>query len=154
MHSLLKTAGEEDRMSLTEDRVKNAVIVKLAKMGYEPRAIKSLTEQGVDIKARHRRYGRFFLVEAKGDPPSSAKNAGSGREVRLLMGLGQLMTRMQPQTGYYYGLALPVSYRATVLRRLHPLLLKHLQLHLFFVDEQLTVEHLRWRDVRGEIGEA
>ena len=134
-------------MRLTEDRVKNAVIANLASMNYLPRAIKSHSEHGVDIKARHQRYGRFFLVEVKGEPSDGVKNTRSGREVRFLQALGQLVTRIQPERGYYYGLAFPASYRDLVTRRLHPALLKRLQIHLFFVDDRLRVEHLRWRDL-------
>ncbi len=48
-------------MPLTEDKVRNAVVSKLASMKFRPRAIKSLSEHGVDIKARHERFGRYFL---------------------------------------------------------------------------------------------
>jgi hypothetical protein len=134
-------------MRLTEDRVKNAVIVKLASMQYVPHTIRSISEHGVDITARHQRYGRFFLVEVKGDPSESVKSPKSGREVRFLLCLGQLITRIQPARGYYYGLAFPSTYRDMVMRRLHSSLLKKLQIHLFFVDARLSVEHLTWRDL-------
>ena len=134
-------------MPLTEDRVKNAVIAKPASMNDLLRVIKSLSEHGVDITARHQRYGRYFLVEVKGDPSAGVRSAGAGREVRFLRGLGQLITRIHPDRGYYYGLAFPSSYRDTVVRRLQPRLHKRLQIHLFFVDDRLRVEHLRWRDL-------
>ena len=104
-------------MPLTEDRVRNAVVTKLASMKYRPHAIKSRSEHGVDIKARHERFSRYFLVEVKGEPSDGVKSASAGREVRFLQGLGQLITRIQPERGYYYGLAFPSSYRDTVLRR-------------------------------------
>ena len=134
-------------MPLTEDRVRNAVIAKLASMHYLPRAIRSMSEHGVDIIARHQRYGRYFLVEAKGDPSDAVKSTRAGREVRFLQGLGQLITRIQPERGYYYGLAFPSSYREIVMRRLQPALLKRLKVHLFFVDNRLRVEHLTWRNL-------
>jgi len=134
-------------MPLTEDRVRNAVVTKLASMKYRPHAIKSRSEHGVDIKARHERFSRYFLVEVKGEPSDGVKSASAGREVRFLQGLGQLITRIQPERGYYYGLAFPSSYRDTVLRRLHPALLKLLKAHLFFVDDRLRVEHLTWREL-------
>ena len=137
-------------MPLTEERVRNAVIAKLASMNYMPRAINSLSEHGVDITARHQRYGRYFLVEVKGEPRNGVKSAKAGREVRFLQGLGQLITRIQPERGYYYGLAFPSTYRDTVTRRLHPALLKRLKIHLFFVDDRLKVEHLAWRDLSSK----
>ena len=137
-------------MRLTEDHVKNAVIAKLVSMHYPPRNIRSLAEHGVDITARHERYARYFLVEVKGEPSDGVKNAKSGREVRFLQALGQLITRIQPERGYYYGLAFPSSYRDLVLRLLHPELLKRLQIHLFFVNDRRRVEHLIWRDLRSK----
>jgi|SRR2546426_3786900 len=134
-------------MALTEDWVRNAVVTKLASMKYRPHAIKSRSEHGVDIKARHERFSRYFLVEVKGEPSDGVKSASAGREVRFLQGLGQLITRIQPERGYYYGLAFPTSYRDTVIRRLHPALLKLLKVHLFFVDDRHRVEHLTWREL-------
>ncbi|OLD63847.1 MAG: hypothetical protein AUI47_08210 [Acidobacteria bacterium 13_1_40CM_2_68_5] len=134
-------------MALTEDWVRNAVVTKLASMKYRPHAIKSRSEHGVDIKARHERFSRYFLVEVKGEPSDGVKSASAGREVRFLQGLGQLITRIQPERGYYYGLAFPTSYRDTVIRRLRPALLKLLKVHLFFVDDRHRVEHLTWREL-------
>jgi len=136
-------------MPLTEDKVRNAVVSKLSSMKYHPRTIKSLSEHGVDIKARHERFSRYFLVEVKGDPSDGVKSASAGREVRFLQGLGQLITRIQPERGYYYGLAFPSSYRDIVIRRLHPALLKLLKIHLFFVDDRRRVEYLTWRHLRA-----
>ena len=136
-------------MALSEDQVKNAVIPVLAKLGYLPTKLKTITEHGVDIIARHAKYPRYFLVEAKGDSSKEAKYPGSGREVRFLQSVGQLVTHIQPSRGYLYGLAYPSSYRSVVTRRLHPVLLKTLQIHLFFVDTKLRVEHLTWRDLKA-----
>lgn len=136
-------------MLLSEDRVKNAVIVQLAKMGYLPVRIKAIRERGVDIVARHRRYGRYFLVEVKGDPSKNVKSPGAGRDVHFIYSVGQLMTRIVPERGYYYGLAYPISYRKLVMHRLPSALMKKLHIHLFFVSESLRVEVVKWREVRG-----
>jgi hypothetical protein len=150
LEGCMKTRTKSERRKLlSEDQVKNAVIANLASIGYMPTKIKTLREHGVDITARHHRYPRYFLVEVKGDPPQNVKSSRSGREVRFLQSLGQLITRIQPERGYYYGLAFPSSYRDTVTRRLHPALLKKLHLHLFFVNGGLGVEHVRWRDLAG-----
>ena len=134
-------------MALSEDQVKNAVIPVLAKMGFLPTKIKTLKEHGVDLTTRHTKYARYFLVEIKGDSHPNVVSQNSGREVRFLQSVGQLMTRIQPNRGYYYGLAYPSSYRGIVLRRLHSSLLKMLKIHLFFVNEKFKVEHLTWRDI-------
>lgn len=135
-------------MTLTEDKVINAVVGKLGRMGYRITRVKSKGEQGVDISAVNTKYARYFLVEAKGEPSKNAKSTNSGREVRFLQCLGQILTRIQPERGYYYGLAFPSSYRDLIIRRLYSALLKTLKIHLFFVDDQLTVEHLTWNDLK------
>ena len=141
-------------MALTEDQVKNAVVCALPTLGFDARSIKTLNEHGVDILARNRKVARYFLIEAKGDSPSKAKHPKSGREVRFLQSVGQLVTRIHPERGYYYGLAYPCSYKDLVTRRLCPGLLKKLHIHLFFVDDKLRVEHLTWRDVKQQLQSA
>jgi hypothetical protein len=104
--------------SISEDAVKNAVLIYLCKNGYRPTDIKTITEHGVDIVVRNQKYGRYFFIEAKGDPTKGVVSQSSGRDVRFLLGLGQLLTRINPDNGYYYGLAYPSSYRELALRRL------------------------------------
>ena len=129
-------------MFLTEDHVKNAVIAKLGKLHYTPTSVKTLREQGVDITAKHINYNRYFLVEVKGESPETARNSRSGREVRFIYSVGQIMTRIRPERDYRYGLAFPASYRTLATSRLHYSLLRQLHIHLFFVDDKLNVEHL------------
>lgn len=133
---------------LSEDVVKNAVLVHLGKRGYRPASIKTIHEHGVDIVARHQNYGRYFCIEVKGDPSKNVVSQRSGREVRFVQSLGQLLTRINPDNGYYYGLAYPASYRKSVLGRLQfPSMLKKLKIHLFFVGEKRQIEHLTWKDL-------
>jgi hypothetical protein len=132
---------------LSEDAVKNSVLVYLGKRGWRPTDIKTIHEHGVDIVVRKQKYGRYFCVEAKGDPSQKVVSQRSGREVRFVQSLGQLLTRINPDNGYYYGLAYPASYRKAVLHRLqYPSMLKALKIQLFFVDENRRVEHLTWKD--------
>ena len=134
--------------AISEDAVKNAVLIYLCKNGWRPTDIKTITEHGVDLVVRNQRYGRYFCIEAKGESAKIVVSQSSGREVRFLQSLGQLLTRINPDNGYYYGLAYPSSYRELVLRRLQfPSLLKRLKIHLFFVDAQRRVEHLTWKDL-------
>jgi len=137
-------------LRLSEDAVKNAVVVYLCnpKRGWRPSDIKTIREHGVDIVVRKQKYGRYFCIEVKGDPSPTVVSQHSGREVRFVQSLGQLLTRINPDNGYYYGLAYPASYRKSVLGRLRfPSMLKKLKIQLFFVDENRRVEHLTWRDL-------
>jgi hypothetical protein len=134
--------------ALSEDSVKNAVVVYLCKHGWRPTDIKTITEHGVDIVMRKQNYGRYFCIEAKGDPSKNAFSPRSGRENRVIHSLGQLLTRINPDNGYYYGLAYPASYRKTALLKLQfPSMLKKLKINLFFVGENGCVEHLTWKDL-------
>lgn len=134
-------------MPLVEQRVQNAVVAELGKLDYRIVSLKSSGEHGIDILARHNRYARYFLVECKGDPAGKVKSLGSGREVRFLQGLGQIVTRMHPSRGYHYGLAFPVEYQQLVTRRLPSGVLKALKLQLFFVAPDGKVSRITWRDV-------
>lgn len=142
-------APKHSTMHLTEQHVQNAVTVKLNELGFGIRSLKSEGQHGVDILARHHRYGRFFLVECKGDPGKSVKSRGSGRETRFLLALGQILTRISPDSGYKYGLAFPDTYRDLITRRVHAGVFKRLDLHVFLVDRKGQVEHLTWRELKA-----
>ena len=135
-------------MGMSEDYVKNAVICELPKLGFHATSLKTAKQHGCDIVAKNMKVARYFLIEAKGDPGQLAANPKSGREVRFLQSVGQLMTRIHPERGYYYGLAYPASYKRLVTNRLYPGLLKTLKIHLFFVEADGKVEHLTWRKLR------
>ncbi len=135
-------------MALSEDQVKNAVLIELSKMNYRPTRIRTLSEHGCDIIAKHQNYGRYFHIEVKGDAGQTVKSSGSGREVRFIYALGQIITRIHPERGYRYGLAFPATYRKLVTGRLHYSILKVLHLEVFFVDSHLRVERLTWKDLK------
>lgn len=137
-------------MAITEQKVQNAVTAYLGTIHYRATKLKSAGEHGVDIRAVHTKYARYFLVECKGDSARQVVSANSGKEVRFLLGLGQIVTRMHPGRGYYYGLAMPAGWGPTVHRRLRRSLLKALRLHIFFVDAEGKVEHVTWKDLDDE----
>lgn len=110
--------------------------------------LRTTKEPGVDIKARHEAYGRYFEVEVKGEPGKAAKSKASGREVRFIGALGQILTRIKPDRQYRYGIAFPDTYRDLVVRRIDPALMKVLRLSFFFVNDKGRVEHLDWRGLR------
>jgi hypothetical protein len=66
-------------MHLDEDTVQNAVVCFLPTIGYHAKELKTLRQQGVDIKACHEGYSRYFEIEVKGEPGKSVKSAASGR---------------------------------------------------------------------------
>lgn len=135
-------------MANTEASIQNAVVCFLPSIGYRPMTLRTTKEPGVDIKARHESYGRYFEVEVKGEPGKAAKSKGSGREVRFIGALGQILTRIKPDREYRYGIAFPGSYKDLVVRRIDPALMKRLRLSFFFVNENGRVEHMEWRDLR------
>ena len=137
-------------MHLTEQRVQNAVIPYLNKLGYRLAQVRGRGESGVDIKARHTDYARYFEIEVKGEPGQTANHPNSGREVRFLQALGQIVTRLRPERGYRYGIAFPASYRPIVLRRMAPSAMKALSLSFFFVSAGGKVEHVTWQALKKQ----
>ena len=132
-------------MTLTEDKVKNAVVAYLTRKDFKGIKIKTGTEKGPDITAEFVSSHRRMLIEAKGDPSSDYKKPGQGHQAYFLQGLGQLLTRVQARSTYeVYGLAYPSSYRPLFLRRIDPYLLKVLRTELFFVGENREVQRLNW----------
>ena len=90
---------------MTEEFVKNSIIKYLSRKEWGTNLhFGSLRERGVDIKVRHNRYSRYFLIECKG------QGVGRGSsEVAFIYSLGQIISRMKSggTTRYYYGLGLP-----------------------------------------------
>jgi hypothetical protein len=107
-------------------------------------------EHGVDIEAQ--RYDIKFLIEAKGDadPKTVAKkNLHTNRGVKFQIALAQIISRMRRREAALYGLALPVSYRELATRSIPWHVCQKLRLHLFFVNEKGTVEHLTSRELKS-----
>lgn len=112
----------------------------------------ALRDKGVDIKVRHNRYSRYFLIEIKGD--GKAKNLNSQREVNFNYALGQVLTRMitrgdaKYKYGYKYGIGFPISFKSLVLRRLPYSICNKLNLYIFFVYDEGKVEVFDWRKIK------
>lgn len=135
-------------MSITEEKVINAVSIELQRMSYQIIEMKAKGEKGIDIKARHQRYNRYFYIEAKGDPSKNVKYPSSGREVRFLSALGQILTHIDHRQHIRYGIAFPNTYRKLVFRRLNYTLIKKLKLEFFFVSGKGKVLHITWKDMK------
>lgn len=132
---------------LNEKFVKNAIIKWLSRKGYNLRLSSGeVGDHGVDIKVRHNRYGRYFLVEVKGDPdPKTYKSVSSGREVSFNYVLGQILSRMKYKAKYWYAIGLPYTYREKIIRRLPREVCKKLRLKVLLVDKEGKVEELNWK---------
>jgi len=137
---------------ITEEFVQRSIIKYLSKNEWGMNLqFGGLREKGVDIKVRHNRYSRYFLIECKGEGKSkSAKSNNSHREVAFVYSLGQIITRMNTtgKTRYYYGLGLPESSAKIALRRLPWQVAKKLLLYIFSVNEKGDVEKYDWQKLK------
>lgn len=140
---------------LTENFVQERIIDYLTKNGWSTSLkSKTLKEHGVDIKVKNDKFGRYFLIEAKGDASPNAKYPRSHREVHFNLALGQIITRMK--TGgtrgykyrYKYGVGYPKSFKDLIVRRLPYDVCDKLNLYVFLVDQDGEVEMLGWRNLR------
>lgn len=131
---------------MTEDFVKNSIIKYLSRNEWGTNLqFGALHEHGVDIKVRHNRYCRYFLIECKGQ--------GIGRgssEVSFVYSLGQIISRMKSggTTRYYYGLGLPEKSANIALRRLPWQVAKKLLLYIFSVTSDGKVIRYTWQDLQ------
>lgn len=106
-------------LQLSERNVRRAIIEWLFRHGYGRNLReRGIAEHGIDICVRHNRYGRYFLVEVKGDPVNRIKSIAARREVCFLLALGQIASRMNVGARYRYGIGFPETYREKIMRRL------------------------------------
>ena len=144
---MLKNKPKIDKI-LSEDFVKNSVIKWLSANGWGYFQFGGLRDKGVDIKAKHQKYSRYFFIEAKGE--GKIRQAD---EVAFVYSLGQIITRMKADksTRYYYGLALPESSAKIALRRLPWHVAKKLLLYVFAVDRKGKVIQYSWKDLKKKV---
>src|SRR3990172_2213025 len=130
---------------ISEDFVKNSIIKWLSANGWGHFQFGDLHERGVDIKAKHHQYSRYFLVEAKGQ--GKIRQAD---KVAFVYSLGQIITRMKTNktTRYYFGLGLPDVSAKIALRRLPWQVAKKLLLYVFSVDQSGNVSQYSWQDLK------
>jgi hypothetical protein len=133
---------------LSERKVQDYIISYLGRKGWA-RNIKrrDLHEHDVDIKIRHNKYSRYFLIETKGE--SGSKSAKSVSENSFICSLGQIITRMKTgESRYYYGIGLPESSARIAIRRLPWQLAKKLLLYVFSVDNAGKVRQYSWKELK------
>lgn len=131
---------------ISETQVREAVIYFLRTLGYSIVDPKEKSQHGVDIRARHIKYWRFFIVEAKGDP-IGAKFPDSSRTSCFWTAIGQIVTRMNTLSRNYYGVAFPESYAAKV-KNLPWQFCKKNQLSVFLVGSNGKIKHLTHKELR------
>ena len=144
---MMTAPGGRKLKQITEGFVKQQTIKWLNRHKWKIVSVKEKAEHGVDITACKIGYSRYYLIEAKGDP-GKVKFPRSVRDNSFLNALGQILTRMNTQAGYYYGVALPKSYERLVFERIPWQVCKKLKLNFFLVDENGKVRHLTWKAIK------
>jgi len=130
--------------NITEEFVQTRVIEWLSQNNWKLVKVATLKEKGVDIKAVHTRYSRYYLIECKGAKDSSSE------EVAFVYALGQIITRMNTSgtTRYYYGIALPKKSADKAIKRLPYQVAQKLLLHIFSVSKKGDVVRYRPADLK------
>ncbi len=137
-------------LQLSERNVRRAIVEWLFRHGYGRNLRERGTaEHGIDIQVRHNRYGRYFLIEVKGDPINRIKSLNSRREVCFLLALGQIASRMKVGAALYrYGIGFPETYREKILRRLPWTFCKKTNLCVLLVSKTGKVSCVTWRELK------
>jgi hypothetical protein len=140
--------------TLSEKFVQDSIVEYLFRKGWS-RNLRKKTEKekGVDIKVRHNKYARYWLIETKGES-KNAKNPYSSLESNFYHALGQIISRMWTRGkrgykyGYKYGVGYPCSLRNKVMKNLPYDVCDKLNLYVFLVDSQKKVELLDWKKLK------
>lgn len=134
---------------LSEKYVRRQIIKYLERKGWARNLReKETSEWGVDIKVRHNKYPRYFLIETKGE--SASKSAKSVAETAFVYSLGQIITRMKAGASrYYYGIGLPESSARIAIRRIPWQAAKKLLLYVFSVDKIGKVKQYSWKELKS-----
>lgn len=131
---------------ISEKIVKQAIIRWLFRNGWGRNLeVGELRDRGVDIRVRHNKYTRYFLIETKGE-----SKLRQGQEVAFVYSLGQIITRMKVggSTRYYFALGLPESSAKIAIRRVSWQVAKKLLLYIFAVDKTGKVKQYSWQDLK------
>ena len=130
---------------LSEEFVKSRVIEWLGKHDYVIKSVKTLSEHGVDIKARKSRSNNFFIIECKGEPKS---NPVKMRYPTLVSGLGEIVQRVKYQRHIRYAIALPDTYKDLVMRKIPWVVARKLGLEILLVDIKGKVSRVTWKELK------
>ncbi|MBU4087007.1 MAG: hypothetical protein KKB21_05525 [Nanoarchaeota archaeon] len=145
---------------MTEPYVRKKIEKYLKKEGWsdnlQPLGLRS---RGVDIKVKKEKpkeYGRYWLIEVKGDPGKKVKSPSGSRSSSFNSAVGQIITRMhttrkrhkQGYHGYKYGVGFPSSFKKKVLNNLPFYVCEKLNLYVFFVNSHGKVEECGYRKIK------
>lgn len=131
---------------LAESFVQKSIIEYLFRKGWS-RNLRSKNgkEHGVDIKVRHNRYARYWLIEVKGE---------RHLESNFYHSLGQIISRMKTKRkkgykyGYKYGVGFAVSFRNKIIKNLPYDVCDKLNLYVFLVDKKRKIELIDWKKLK------
>jgi len=135
-------------MVISEQFVKNRIITWLGKNNWRCVEISEEGRHGVDIKAKHNKYPRYYYIETKGEPDKNVKHPSSRMEVNFVYALGQILLRMKTKSRNYYAIGLPKNYSKKVKSRLSSNICKKLNLHIFLVNSEGNIERLTWKNLK------
>jgi len=140
---------------LSELFVQKSIRNYLLKRGYgENTENTGLRVHGVDIKVKHKKYGRYYLIEVKGDPSADVISPEGSRNSCMNSALGQIITRMHTQRkrsykyGYKYGIGFPISFKERLFKKVPYDICDKLNLNLFFVNHKGEVEEYGYKELK------
>lgn len=137
---------------MTEPFVREKIEGYLKEKGWGDNLQKcDLRSRGVDIrvkKEKPKKYGRYWLIEAKGDPGPNVRSPSGSRSSSFNSAVGQIITRMhtkrkkykQGYHGFKYGIGFPSSFKRKVLNNLPYYVSEKLNIYVFFVNSRGKVE--------------
>ena len=130
--------------------MKQQVVRWLSSNGWGFIDYKQDRERGVDIQAKHLREGRVYAIEAKGDPdPERTKQPQGVRHNSFLVGLGQVLTRMDARRRVSYGVAVPETYAPLVYKRVPWQVARRLDLRFLIVAHSGEVQEVTWEGLKA-----
>lgn len=145
------------RKIIKETFVQNSILKYLSRNKYGiVSTLAELKSSGVDIKVKNNNFGRYFLIECKGDPSEKCKYPHSSIDSNVNGAIGQIISRMHTKRsknnkyGDKYGLGFPISHKEVAIRKIPVYVAYNLNLHLFFVNEKGQVEKMNWESLERE----
>lgn len=131
-------------VQLTEEFVKSRVLEWLGKHDYVITSVRTLSEHGVDIRAKKARSGLIYVIECKGEPKHNPRY----RYPILVSALGEIIQRVTRKKYVKHAIALPFTYKELILRRIPWMACKRLSLEVLLVNQEGLVIRLNWQDLK------
>lgn len=131
---------------IKEQFVKDNIIRWLMKNGWGKNIRPNkLHSHGVDIRVYHRKQGRYYLIETKGE----SKNKNAGNHNNFIYALGELIIRMNVEkTNYKYGLGYPELIAKKALKKIPYQIAKKLNLYILSVNKKGKVIEYSHKDIK------